>query len=214
MQRIFSGVQPTGNLHLGNYLGAIRNWVRLQDDYECLFCIVDLHAVTQWQDPKELAANTREVTAGLLAAGILAAGAAIGLATPAAAERLTTEQFLAAIAEHGVQVGSDEDAVKLAEEELLFLGVDDPQVHVVAEHAHDLVRFVQTQQPVVDKDAGQVLANRLVDEGRRNRTVDAARHGDDDAALGGRARQIEQRGGCVGSGEDSGMGHKCSRCSI
>ena len=70
MQRIFSGVQPTGSLHLGNYLGAIRNWVRLQDDYECLFCVVDLHAVTVWQDPDELRANTRHVTAALLAAGI------------------------------------------------------------------------------------------------------------------------------------------------
>jgi tryptophanyl-tRNA synthetase len=70
MNRIFSGVQPTGNLHLGNYLGAIRNWVRLQDDYACLFCIVDMHAITAWQDPHELAANTREVVAGLLAAGI------------------------------------------------------------------------------------------------------------------------------------------------
>ncbi|MFQ5763798.1 MAG: tryptophan--tRNA ligase [Rhodospirillales bacterium] len=70
MPRIFSGVQPTGDLHLGNYLGAIRNWVRLQDDYECLFCIVDLHAVTVWQDPAELRANTRHVGAALLAAGI------------------------------------------------------------------------------------------------------------------------------------------------
>ena len=70
MDRIFSGVQPTGNLHLGNYLGAIRNWVRLQDDYECLFCVVDMHAITAWQEPAELRANTREVTASLLAAGI------------------------------------------------------------------------------------------------------------------------------------------------
>ncbi len=70
MKRIFSGIQPTGNLHLGNYLGAIRNWVRLQDDYDCIFCIVDLHAITAWQDPKELRANTREVTAGLVAAGV------------------------------------------------------------------------------------------------------------------------------------------------
>ena len=70
MQRIFSGVQPTGNLHLGNYLGAIRNWVRLQDDYECLFCVVDLHAVTVWQEPEKLKANTRSVTAAMLAAGI------------------------------------------------------------------------------------------------------------------------------------------------
>ena len=58
MDRIFSGVQPTGDLHLGNYLGALRNWVRLQHDYDCLYCIVDLHAVTVWQDPKMLAANT------------------------------------------------------------------------------------------------------------------------------------------------------------
>ena len=70
MSRIFSGVQPTGDLHLGNYLGAIRNWVRLQDDYECLFCVVDMHAVTVWQEPDILRANTREVTAALLASGI------------------------------------------------------------------------------------------------------------------------------------------------
>ncbi|MDA0703241.1 MAG: tryptophan--tRNA ligase [Proteobacteria bacterium] len=70
MKRIFSGVQPTGNLHLGNYLGAIRNWVRLQDEFECIYCMVDLHAITVWQDPAQLRANTREVTAGLLAAGI------------------------------------------------------------------------------------------------------------------------------------------------
>jgi tryptophanyl-tRNA synthetase len=70
MNRIFSGIQPTGNLHLGNYLGAIRNWVALQHDYECIFCIVDLHALTQPQDPDELRAATREVTAAYIAAGI------------------------------------------------------------------------------------------------------------------------------------------------
>ena len=70
MARIFSGVQPTGNLHLGNYLGAIRNWARLQGDYECIYCIVDLHAITVPQAPAALAANTREVCAGLLASGI------------------------------------------------------------------------------------------------------------------------------------------------
>ncbi len=68
--RIFSGVQPTGNLHLGNYLGAIRNWVDLQGAYECLFCVVDMHAITVFQDPAQLTANTREVTAGLIAAGV------------------------------------------------------------------------------------------------------------------------------------------------
>ncbi|MFQ5774134.1 MAG: tryptophan--tRNA ligase [Kiloniellaceae bacterium] len=70
MKRIFSGVQPTGNLHLGNYLGAIRNFVALQDDYDCIYCVVDMHAITVWQDPRELKANTREVTAAYLAAGI------------------------------------------------------------------------------------------------------------------------------------------------
>ena len=57
--RIFSGIQPTGNLHLGNYLGAIRNWVALQDDYECIYCVVDLHAITVRQDPKQLRAARR-----------------------------------------------------------------------------------------------------------------------------------------------------------
>jgi tryptophanyl-tRNA synthetase len=70
MNRIFSGVQPTGNLHLGNYLGAIRNFVRLQDSYDCIFCVVDLHAITVRQDPRELRANTREVAAAFLASGI------------------------------------------------------------------------------------------------------------------------------------------------
>jgi len=70
MNRIFSGVQPTGNLHLGNYLGAIRNWVKLQKDYDCIFCIVDLHALTLPQNPDELRKHTREVTAAYVAAGI------------------------------------------------------------------------------------------------------------------------------------------------
>jgi tryptophanyl-tRNA synthetase len=70
MNRIFSGIQPTGNLHLGNYLGAIRNWVKLQKDFDCIFCIVDLHALTQPQDPKLLHAQTREVTAAYIASGI------------------------------------------------------------------------------------------------------------------------------------------------
>ena len=68
--RILSGVQPTGNLHLGNYLGAIRNFARLQSDYECLYCVVDMHAITLWQDPRELASQTREIAAAFLAAGV------------------------------------------------------------------------------------------------------------------------------------------------
>ena len=70
MGRIFSGIQPTGNLHLGNYLGAVRNWVQLQNDYECLFCVVDMHAITLWQEPDELKSSTREVAAAMIAAGV------------------------------------------------------------------------------------------------------------------------------------------------
>jgi tryptophanyl-tRNA synthetase len=68
--RVFSGVQPTGNLHLGNYLGAITRFVALQDQFDCIYCVVDLHAITVWQEPTELARNTREVTAAFLACGI------------------------------------------------------------------------------------------------------------------------------------------------
>lgn len=68
--RVFSGMQPSGNLHIGNYLGALKNWVRIQHDYECIFCIVDLHAVTVYQDPIELRAKINEIAALYLAAGI------------------------------------------------------------------------------------------------------------------------------------------------
>jgi tryptophanyl-tRNA synthetase len=68
--RVFSGVQPTGNLHLGNYLGAITKFVALQAEHNCLYCVVDLHAITVFQDPDELTRNTREVTAAFIASGI------------------------------------------------------------------------------------------------------------------------------------------------
>src|SRR6202453_533809 len=67
---VFSGVQPTGNLHLGNYLGAIKRFVELQDRYDCIYCVVDLHAITVWQDPTELPKAIREVTAAFIACGI------------------------------------------------------------------------------------------------------------------------------------------------
>ena len=67
---VFSGVQPTGNLHLGNYLGAIKNFVSLQNKMKCIFCVVDLHAITTFQDPKKLKNNILETTAVFLAAGI------------------------------------------------------------------------------------------------------------------------------------------------
>jgi|TARA_B100001093_G_scaffold496129_1_gene541392 tryptophanyl-tRNA synthetase len=67
---VFSGVQPTGNLHLGNYLGALKNFVLLQKSMNCLYCVVDLHAITTFQNPKELNSNILETTAGFLASGI------------------------------------------------------------------------------------------------------------------------------------------------
>jgi tryptophanyl-tRNA synthetase len=67
---VFSGVQPTGNLHLGNYLGAIKRFVELQSRYDCIYCVVDLHAITVWQDPTELPKAIREVTAAFIACGI------------------------------------------------------------------------------------------------------------------------------------------------
>ena len=74
VEKVFSGVQPTGNLHLGNYLGAIVNFVKMQETHNCIYCVVDMHAITQgvdvWGGPAELARNTREVTAAFIAAGI------------------------------------------------------------------------------------------------------------------------------------------------
>ena len=68
--RVFSGIQPSGGLTLGNYLGAIKRFVTMQDEYPCVYCMVDLHAITVWQDPKDLARNTRELAAGFIASGI------------------------------------------------------------------------------------------------------------------------------------------------
>jgi tryptophanyl-tRNA synthetase len=70
MQRVFSGIQPSGIPTLGNYLGALRNWVKLQDDHECIWCVVDLHAITVWQEPEALRRQSLEMTAVLLACGV------------------------------------------------------------------------------------------------------------------------------------------------
>jgi len=69
-ERVFSGVQPTGNLHLGNYLGAIVKFVALQERYDCIYCVVDMHAITVWQEPAELKRNIRETAAAYIACGI------------------------------------------------------------------------------------------------------------------------------------------------
>ena len=70
MDRVFSGIQPTGELHIGNWLGAVKNWVALQDQYQCLFCAVDLHVLTAPYDPATLAERTREMLLSLMAAGL------------------------------------------------------------------------------------------------------------------------------------------------
>src|SRR3954466_11397192 len=70
MPRIFSGIQPSGELHIGNWLGAVQNWVTLQQSYECIYCVVDLHALTLKYDPTGLAQRTRDMAIGLLASGI------------------------------------------------------------------------------------------------------------------------------------------------
>ena len=67
---VFSGVQPTGNLHLGNYLGALKNFVTLQDELKCIYCVVDLHAITVFQNPKELRNNVLETVASFIATGL------------------------------------------------------------------------------------------------------------------------------------------------
>jgi tryptophanyl-tRNA synthetase len=76
-ERVLSGIQPSGSLHLGNYLGALKKFVAMQDQYPCFFCVVDLHAITVWQDPAKLTAQTREIAAAYLAAGIDPSKAAI-----------------------------------------------------------------------------------------------------------------------------------------
>ncbi|HTR19786.1 MAG TPA: tryptophan--tRNA ligase [Gemmatimonadales bacterium] len=70
MARVFSGIQPSGELHIGNYLGAVQSWVRLQDQHDCLFSIVDLHAITQSYEPASLAERTQEMAVGLFACGL------------------------------------------------------------------------------------------------------------------------------------------------
>ncbi len=70
MKRVFSGIQPTGEIHIGNYLGALKNWVELQEEYECVYCIVDLHAITVYQEPEELKNNIRHTANILLSIGI------------------------------------------------------------------------------------------------------------------------------------------------
>jgi len=137
MKRIFSGAQPTGNVHLGNYLGALRNWVALQHDYESFFCIVNLHAITVAQDPKVLAAKTRELGRIYLAVGIdpnvstvfvqsdVAAHAELtwllnGSARMGELERMTQFKDKALKQEEGLSVGYFDYPVLMAADILLY----------------------------------------------------------------------------------------------
>src|SRR2546421_10918442 len=70
METVFSGIQPSGAFHIGNYFGAVQNWVQMQDQYRCLFCVVDLHSLTQTYDPREMQVRVETMTAELLASGI------------------------------------------------------------------------------------------------------------------------------------------------
>jgi len=69
-ERVFSGIQPSGDMHLGNYLGAVKNWVAMASEYDCIYCVVDLHAITVYQDPKILREKSREAAALIIAAGV------------------------------------------------------------------------------------------------------------------------------------------------
>ena len=69
-KRIFSGIQPSGEVHLGNYVGALRNWARLQSEYDCIYCLVDLHAITQPFDPVTFQERLHEAAVAVLAAGV------------------------------------------------------------------------------------------------------------------------------------------------
>src|SRR5882724_2404506 len=137
MKRIFSGAQPTGNVHLGNYLGALRNWVALQREYESFFCIVNLHAITVPQDPKVLAAKTRELARIYLAVVIdpnvstvfvqsdVAAHAELtwllnGVARMSELERMTQFKDKARKQEENVLVGLFDYPVLMAADILLY----------------------------------------------------------------------------------------------
>jgi tryptophanyl-tRNA synthetase len=100
METVFSGIQPSGELHLGNYLGAVRNWVDLQDRYRCIYCIVDYHAITQPYAPGELAAKTREMAIDVLACGVDPEKATLFVQS-AVPEHTELAWALASVAPHG-----------------------------------------------------------------------------------------------------------------
>ena len=99
-EAIFSGIQPSGELHLGNYLGAVRNWVALQDKYRCFFCVVDYHAITQPFEPAEMQRRVRDMAADLLACGIDPARSTLFVQS-AVPEHTELAWALSAVAPHG-----------------------------------------------------------------------------------------------------------------
>jgi tryptophanyl-tRNA synthetase len=100
METVFSGIQPSGELHLGNYLGAVRNWVELQGQYRCFYCVVDYHAITQPYDPAQMAARARAMAIDILACGVDPDRATLFLQS-AVPEHTELAWVLASVAPHG-----------------------------------------------------------------------------------------------------------------
>jgi len=169
-QRIFSGIQPSGNLHLGNYLGAIKNWVKLQNEYDSIFCVVDLHAITVPQDPEELKKKTIEVAKIYLAAGIDPQKSAIfiqshvpehaelcwilnTLAKISEMERMTQFKDKSAKNKEGVGMGLFDYPVLMAADILLY----DTQVVPVGEDQLQHIEITRTLANRFNKKFGETF---------------------------------------------------------
>jgi tryptophanyl-tRNA synthetase len=169
-QRIFSGIQPSGNLHLGNYLGAIKNWVKLQNEYDSIFCVVDLHAITVPQDPEELKKKTIEVAKIYLAAGIDPKKSAIfiqshipehteltwilnTLTKISEMERMTQFKDKSAKGKEGVGMGLFDYPVLMAADILLY----DTQVVPVGEDQLQHIEITRTLANRFNKKFGDVF---------------------------------------------------------
>jgi tryptophanyl-tRNA synthetase len=192
-KRVFSGVQPSGDLHLGNYLGALVKFVALQDDAECLYCVVDQHAITQWQEPARLTAQTREIAAAYLAAGVDPAKAIIfpQSAVPAHAELAWIFQCVARVGwldrmtQFKDKVGKNKERASVglytypvlqAADILLYKAThvpvgEDQKQHleltrdIAAKFNHDfgVPGFFPLTEPVIETDAGARLIMSLRD---------------------------------------------------
>jgi len=187
---VFSGMQPTGNIHLGNYLGAIKNWIPMQKEMPCIFCVVDMHSLTVWVDPKELRENTRMIAAAYIAGGIDPKLAPIfpQSAVPAHAEltwflscvarigwlnRMTQFKEKAGKNREAMSVGLYTYPVLMAADILLYKGThvpvgDDQKQHVelardIAQkfnHDYDAADFFPLPEPIIMGPATRVMSLR------------------------------------------------------